>query len=105
MRAIGDAGIRVILASIPPADHFEWKPGLKPAPRIAAMNAWLKDYAKRVGATYADYWSALHVGDALNPAFGTDGVHPNEAGYAAMAPVANAAIKQALAKPQPRRMR
>jgi len=98
-------GIRVILASIPPADHFEWKPGLKPAPRIAAMNAWLKDYAKRVGATYADYWSALHVGDALNPAFGTDGVHPNEAGYAAMAPVANAAIKQALAKPQPRRMR
>ena len=76
-------GIRVILASIPPADHFEWKPGLKPAPRIAAMNAWLKDYAKRVGATYADYWSALHVGDALNPAFGTDGVHPNEAGYAA----------------------
>ena len=98
-------GIRVILASIPPADHFEWKPGLKPAPRIAAMNAWLKDYAKRVGATYADYWSALHVGDALNPAFGTDGVHPNEAGYAAMAPVANAAIKQALAKPRPRRMR
>ena len=98
-------GIRVILASIPPADHFEWKPGLKPAPRIAAMNAWLKDYAKRVGATYAVYWSALHVGDALNPAFGTDGVHPNEAGYAAMAPVANAAIKQALAKPQPRRMR
>lgn len=98
-------GIRVILASIPPADHFEWKPGLEPAPRIAAMNAWLKDYAKRVGATYADYWSALHVGDTLNPAFGTDGVHPNEAGYAAMAPVADAAIKQALAKPQPRRMR
>lgn len=23
-------GIRVILASIPPADHFEWKPGLAP---------------------------------------------------------------------------
>ena len=98
-------GIRVILASIPPADHFEWKPGLKPAPRIAAMNAWLKGYAGKVGATYADYWSVLHVGDALNPAFGTDGVHPNAAGYAAMAPVADAAIKQALAKPQPRRMR
>ncbi|MEK9210647.1 GDSL-type esterase/lipase family protein [Sphingomonas sp. 2378] len=98
-------GIRVILASIPPADHFEWKPGVNPAPRIAAMNAWLKDYAGRVGATYADYWSALHVGDALNPAYGTDGVHPNEAGYAAMAPVADAAIKQALRGAQPRRMR
>lgn len=98
-------GIRVILASIPPADHFEWKPGVKPAPRIAAMNAWAKDYAARIGATYADYWSVLHVGDALNPAFGTDGVHPNAAGYAAMAPVADAAIKRALAKPQPRKMR
>jgi lysophospholipase L1-like esterase len=98
-------GIRVILASIPPADHFEWKPGVKPAPRIAAMNAWAKDYAARIGATYADYWSVLHVGDALNPAFGTDGVHPNAAGYAAMAPVADAAIKRALAKPQPRKIR
>lgn len=98
-------GIRVILASIPPADHFEWKPGVNPAPRIAALNGWAKDYAARVGATYADYWSVLHVGDALNPAYGTDGVHPNAAGYAAMAPVADAAIKQALAKPQPRRMR
>ncbi|WP_294233599.1 SGNH/GDSL hydrolase family protein [uncultured Sphingomonas sp.] len=95
-------GIRVILASIPPADHFEWKPGLPTAPRIATLNAWLKDYAKRVGATYADYWSVLHVGDALNPAYGTDGVHPNAAGYAAMAPVADAAIKRALAKPQDR---
>lgn len=98
-------GIRVILASIPPADHFEWKPGLVTAPRIATLNSWLKDYAARVGATYADYWSVLHVGDALNPAYGTDGVHPNATGYAAMAPVADAAIKQALAKPQPRRMR
>ncbi|MEG3092592.1 SGNH/GDSL hydrolase family protein [Sphingomonas sp. PB1R3] len=98
-------GIRVILASIPPADHFEWKPGLPTAPRIAALNMWLKDYAARVGATYADYWSVLHVGDALNPAYGTDGVHPNAAGYAAMAPVADGAIRQALAKPQPRRMR
>ncbi|MFE8584691.1 GDSL-type esterase/lipase family protein [Sphingomonas sp. NCPPB 2930] len=98
-------GIRVILASIPPADHFEWKPGVNPAPRIAAMNQWLKDYAARIGATYADYWSVLHVGDALNPAYGSDGVHPNAAGYAAMAPVADAAIRRALAKPQSRRMR
>ncbi|KTW11056.1 GDSL family lipase [Sphingomonas sanguinis] len=98
-------GIRVILASIPPADHFEWKPGLPTAPRIATLNAWLKEYAARVGATYADYWSVLHVGEALNPAYGTDGVHPNAAGYAAMAPVAEAAIKRALATPQPRRTR
>ena len=95
-------GIRVILASIPPADHFPWKPGLVAAPRIATMNAWLKDYAARTGATYADYWHVLHDGDALRADYGTDGVHPNEAGYAAMAPVAEAAIKAALAKPAPK---
>ena len=95
-------GIRVILASIPPADHFPWKPGLVTAPRIATMNAWLKDYAARTGATYADYWSVLHDGEALRADYGSDGVHPNEAGYAAMAPVAEAAIKAALAKPAPK---
>ncbi|KQM67559.1 GDSL family lipase [Sphingomonas sp. Leaf17] len=95
-------GIRVILASIPPADHFEWRPGLVTAPRIAIMNAWLRDYAARTGATYADYWRVLHDGDALRADYGSDGVHPNEAGYAAMAPVAEAAIKAALAKPAPK---
>ncbi|KQU61931.1 GDSL family lipase [Sphingomonas sp. Leaf339] len=95
-------GIRVILASIPPADHFPWRPGLATAPRIAQTNAWLKDYAARTGATYADYWTALHDGQALKAAYTYDGVHPNDAGYQVMAPVAEAAIKAALAKPAPK---
>jgi len=93
-------GIRVILASIPPTDCFPWRPGIAPAPRIAAMNAWLRDYARSVGATYADYWTALHDGQAMRAAFTIDGVHPNAAGYAAMAPVAEAALAQALAAPR-----
>lgn len=94
-------GIRVILASIPPADHFPWRPGLETAPRIAAMNAWLKAYAAETGAVYADYWTALHDGVAMRTALTYDGVHPNAAGYAFMGPVAEAAIRQALAKPAP----
>ena len=94
-------GIRVILASIPPADHFPWRPGLATAPQIAALNAWMKDYAARTGATYADYWTALHDGQALKASLTYDGVHPNTAGYAAMAPVAEAAIRTAMAKPAP----
>ena len=94
-------GIRVILASIPPADHFPWRPGLSTAPEIAAINAWMRGYAARTGAVYADYWTALHDGDALRAAYTYDGVHPNKAGYAAMAPVANAAIRKALAAPAP----
>lgn len=95
-------GIRVILASIPPADRFPWHPGLDTAPRIAALNAWMKDYAARTGAVYADYWSALHDGQALRAAWTYDGVHPNKAGYAVMAPVAEGAIRNAMAKPAPK---
>lgn len=95
-------GIRVILASIPPADHFPWRPGLDTAPRIAELNAWMKDYAARTGATYADYWGALHDGQALRASLTYDGVHPNKAGYAVMAPVAEAAIRAAMARPAPR---
>lgn len=94
------AGIRVILASVPPADRFPWRPGLETAGRIAAINAWLRDYAPRVGATYADYWSVLHDGQAMRASLTYDGVHPNEAGYAAMAPVAEVAIRRALASAQ-----
>lgn len=95
-------GIRVILASIPPADHFPWRPGLDTASRIAVLNTWMQDYAKRTGSTYADYWSALHDGQATRASFTYDGVHPNEAGYAVMAPVAEAAIRTALSSPRPR---
>lgn len=94
-------GIRVILASIPPAANFPWRPGLEVSSKIARMNLWLKGYAAQIGATYADYWSALHDGQAQRAAFTVDGVHPNERGYAAMAPVAEAAIREALARPAP----
>lgn len=95
-------GIRVILASIPPAANFPWRPGLETAGKIAALNAWIKAYAARTGAVYADYWTALHDGPALRAQWTYDGVHPNQAGYAAMAPVAEAAIRAALARPAPR---
>ena len=98
-------GIRVILASVPPADQFPWKPGLETAGKIVAMNAWLKDYAARSGCVYADYWSALKQADGLGMRDGlsSDHVHPTKAGYAVMAPVAEAAIRHALAHPAPRK--
>ena len=90
-------GIRVVLASIPPAADFPWRKGLNPGPRIVRLNAWLKGYAAKSGAVYADYWSATHDGLAFRAPLAMDGVHPNEAGYAVMAPVAEAAIRKALA--------
>jgi lysophospholipase L1-like esterase len=90
-------GIRIILASIPPAADFPWSKGLNPGPRIERLNAWLKAYAAKSGAVYADYWSAVHDGDGFRADLALDGVHPNKAGYAMMAPVAKAAIRKALA--------
>jgi lysophospholipase L1-like esterase len=94
-------GISVILASVTPASHFPWRPGLNTVAPIATINAWLKGYAARTGAICADYWTALHHGNAMRSALTYDGVHPNEAGYAAMAPIAEAAIRAALARPFP----
>ena len=90
-------GIRVILASIPPAADFPWRKGLNPGPRIERLNVWLKQYAAKSGCVYADYWSATHDGEAFRADLALDGVHPNKAGYAIMAPIADAAIRKALA--------
>jgi len=90
--------IKVVLASIPPAADFNWRPGLKPIPRIRRLNAWLKAYADQVGIGYVDYWPALAAADgSMKSDLSPDGVHPNSAGYQAMQPLTLAAIQSALA--------
>ncbi len=77
--------IKVVLASIPPAAAFIWKPELTPAPMIARLNVWLADYARREGLTYLDYYAVLAEPDgAMRKGWSLDGVHPNRDGYAAM---------------------
>ena len=90
------AGIRVVLAATPPSAGFGWAPDLKPAPTIAALNARLKALATREKVTFVDYAPVLATTDgAFTPALTLDGVHPNAAGYAAMAPLARQAIAAA----------
>ena len=94
------SGIRVVLSSVLPVYDYPWHRGLKPAPEIVAINAWMKGYAAEHGAVYLDYYT--HVVDnrgGMQSALSTDGVHPNEAGYRVMAPLAEAAIEQALHHP------
>ncbi|MCC7055256.1 MAG: SGNH/GDSL hydrolase family protein [Gemmatimonadaceae bacterium] len=92
-------GIRVVLSSVLPVFDYPWKPGLTPAPKIVALNAWMKAYAARVGAVYLDYHTAMRDDrDGLRAGLGDDGVHPNEAGYRIMATLAEAAIAEALAR-------
>ncbi len=91
-------GIKVILASITPVFDYPWKHGMEPAPKIRAINVWLKDYCEQHGYTYLDYYTSLTGPDGgMKPGISFDGVHPNEKGYAIMAPLAQAAIDQTLA--------
>jgi lysophospholipase L1-like esterase len=92
-------GIRVVLSSILPVFDYPWRPGLTPAPRIVAINAWMKAYAAKVGAVYLDYHTAMKDDrDGLRAGLGDDGVHPNEAGYRIMATLADSAVAAALAR-------
>ena len=98
-------GIRVVLASILPVSDdkkdAEGRPLLRtqdrPLAKIRALNAWMQDYARRSGHVYLDYFSAAaDAGGLLKPELNNDGLHPNAAGYAVMAPRAEQAITEAL---------
>jgi lysophospholipase L1-like esterase len=69
----------------------------RPPADILKLNAWMKDYAQRVNATYVDYFSAF-VDDKgwLKDGLANDGLHPNAEGYKIMAPIVSAAIRQAV---------
>ncbi|HKN58436.1 MAG TPA: SGNH/GDSL hydrolase family protein [Gemmatimonadaceae bacterium] len=90
-------GIKVVLSSVLPVFDYPWKPGLEPAPKIIALNKWMKDYAATHGAIYLDYHSAMSdERGGMRTGLASDGVHPNEAGYRVMAPLADQAIEKAL---------
>jgi acyl-CoA thioesterase-1 len=92
-------GIAVVLSSVLPAYDFPWRRGIGPAPKVVALNAWIKCYAAQAGAVYLDYYSKLvDARGGLSPEMASDGVHPTEAGYRIMAPLAEAAIQEALKK-------
>ena len=94
--------IRVILASVLPTSDYPWHRGLRPAGKIRALNVWLRSFAASCGATYLDYYSALaNAQGGMDERLASDGVHPTPAGYAIMAPLAQQAIDQALARPLP----
>ncbi|MDX1430706.1 MAG: SGNH/GDSL hydrolase family protein [Rhodothermales bacterium] len=90
-------GIRVVLSSVLPAYDYRWRPGLEPAPKIIALNAWMKQYAADNDVVYLDYHTAMaDERQGLPVELSEDGVHPNEAGYRVMAPLAERAIAEAL---------
>jgi lysophospholipase L1-like esterase len=94
-------GIKVVLSSIMPtaAYHATGVPQTvaRPMSRIRAINEWMKSYAAANGHVYLDYFTPmLDAAGLMKAELTTDDLHPNAAGYAVMAPLAEAAIRKAL---------
>jgi lysophospholipase L1-like esterase len=90
-------GIKVMIASVPPAAQFPWAPGIETRGAIAELNRRLERLARRAGAIWVDYRPVLDDGrGAMKPGLASDGVHPTEAGYDAMAGVVEPVLRRIL---------
>ncbi|HVY91705.1 MAG TPA: GDSL-type esterase/lipase family protein [Bryobacteraceae bacterium] len=95
--------IKVVIASLTPVCDAYGIPQtrIRPVGKIAAINGTLRDIAQETGSIYLNYYSVL-----VDTAAGTrqmkkeltnNGIDPNDAAYALMAPLAEKAIADALA--------
>ena len=92
-------GIKVILCSVTPVSDYTARRQTpeRPPSDILKLNAWMREYAARANAVFADYYAALvDETGMLKQGFSGDGLHPNDKGYALLVPVAEAAIAKAL---------
>lgn len=100
-------GIRVVLASLLPVSDYgknrEGRPvnqtTRRPPEKIKALNEWIKKFAASNDIVYLDYFSAtVDARGFLKEELSGDGLHPNDKGYEAMAPLVEKAIAAALKK-------
>ena len=65
---------------------------------MKSLNGRIEAYAKANKIPFVDYYQALVVqeGNALNPQYTKDGVHPTGEGYDVMEPLIKKAIEKAL---------
>lgn len=97
-------GIAVIVAGVFPAETIPTRQDISGVgPRIRQLDARLRELAARRGAVFADYHAALAGPDgAPRPGLTHDGLHLSDAGYAAIRPVAERALAEALARREKR---
>jgi len=95
--------IKVVLSSITPTSAYHAAANAvpqttqRPMTRIKAINDWMKKYAADNGHVYLDYFTPmLDSTGVMKTELTGDDLHPNQAGYAIMAPLAEAAIQRAL---------
>ena len=96
-------GVRLVFSSLLPPPHrcsplSRYNLLKHPPEKIFALNRWLSRSSAGRGLPFIDYFAAMSDGGGLiRQDFSGDGLHPAPAGYAIMAPLAQAAIERALA--------
>ncbi|QNI34938.1 SGNH/GDSL hydrolase family protein [Alloacidobacterium dinghuense] len=95
--------IRVIFSSVTPIHNYVAQRQtmfLQRSPeKILELNQWLRKYCEQNKLIYLDYYSAMVDSHGMMKAdLADDGLHPNDAGYRVMAPLAESAITRALAQ-------
>jgi lysophospholipase L1-like esterase len=91
--------VKVILCSITPVSDYTsyQQTSQRPPARILQLNAWINNYASATHAIFCHYYSALVDGNGmLKKEYSHDGLHPNDRGYALLAPIGEDAIEKAL---------
>jgi lysophospholipase L1-like esterase len=93
-------GIKVVMASVMPVcDYHRPQTAQRPPEKINELNAWIRATVAKNHYVYLDYYTPMLDDKGFMKAEITgDGLHPNAAGYAIMAPLAEKAIAQALGK-------
>jgi lysophospholipase L1-like esterase len=94
--------VHVIFSSVTPVNNYtdRAKPLFadRPIPTILELNQWLKQFsATHKGVSYLDYYDAMVDKNGMMPEdMAVDGLHPNQKGFALMAPIAESAIEKAM---------
>jgi lysophospholipase L1-like esterase len=94
--------IALVLSSVTPVNNYTSASQRffadRPLSEILRLNEWMKAYCANTNCYYLDYFNSMVDGSGLlKRELSEDGLHPNDAGYKIMAPLAQSAIDKTMA--------
>ncbi len=94
--------IALVLSSVTPVNNYTPASQRffadRPPAEILRLNEWMKAYCASTNCYYLDYFDSMVDGSGLlKRGLSEDGLHPNDAGYKIMAPLAQSAIDKTMA--------
>jgi lysophospholipase L1-like esterase len=94
--------IALVLSSVTPVNNYTPASQRffadRPLSEILRLNEWIKAYCANTNCYYLDYFDSMVDGSGLlKRDLSEDGLHPNDAGYKIMAPLAQSAIDKTMA--------